>query len=155
MAELVYARRSERRARFGHASSTLALATDIAGATGVQLTFIRSVRSVRYRDLQLRVGQCSLELHKLRPPGATPGPAIFQTDANGRVRKQAKRPGREPPDSVGSIPTSVIVNTIPWSNGEDTCPTCRRRWFNSIPDHSTSGKQVRSSFHKPGETSVG
>ena len=33
----------------------------------------------------------------------------------GRVRKLAKRPGREPGDFVGSTPTSVIP--IPWSNG--------------------------------------
>ena len=31
--------------------------------------------------------------------------------------------------------------TIPWSNGDDTCVTCRRRWFNSIRDHS-KGLQV-------------
>jgi hypothetical protein len=28
------------------------------------------------------------------------------------------------------------LTTIPWSNGDDTCVTCRRRWFNSIRDHS-------------------
>ena len=38
---------------------------------------------------------------------------------------------------MGSTPTSVTDNTIPWSNGDDTCVTCRRRWFNSIRDHST------------------
>lgn len=27
------------------------------------------------------------------------------------------------------------INTIPWSNGDDTCVTSRRRWFNSIRDH--------------------
>ena len=40
----------------GHASSTLALATDIAGAAGAQLAFIRPVCPVRYRDLQLDAG---------------------------------------------------------------------------------------------------
>ena len=33
------------------------------------------------------------------------------------------------------------LTTIPWSNGDDTCVTCRRRWFNSIRDHS-KGLQV-------------
>ena len=32
--------------------------------------------------------------------------------------------------------------TIPWSNGDDTCATCRRRWFDSIRDHSIHGLQV-------------
>src|SRR5262245_2417257 len=27
---------------------------------------------------------------------------------------------------VGSTPTSVTDNLVPWSNGEDTCVTCRR-----------------------------
>ena len=89
----------------GHASSTLALATDIAGAAGAQLTFIRSVRSDRYRDLQLRVGQCSFGPHKPELPGATPGPATY-----GQVRKQAKRSRRERGDFVGSTPTSVTDN---------------------------------------------
>lgn len=89
----------------GHASSTLALATDIAGAAGAQLTFIRSVRSDRYRDLQLRVGQCSFGPHKPELPGATPGPATY-----GRVRKQAKRSRRERGDFAGSIPASVTDN---------------------------------------------
>ena len=31
--------------------------------------------------------------------------------------------------------------SVPWSNGDDTCVTCRRRWFNSIRDHS-KGLQV-------------
>ena len=40
------------------------------------------------------------------------------------VRKLEKRPGREPGDSVGSIPT--LVTTIPWSNGYDAWVTTRR-----------------------------
>src|SRR5437660_1645943 len=27
---------------------------------------------------------------------------------------------------VGSTPTSVTTNLIPWSNGEDACVTCRK-----------------------------
>ena len=62
----------------GHASSTLALATDIAGAAGAQSGFISPTSPARYRDLQLdmlRVGQCSFGPHKPELPGATPGPA--------------------------------------------------------------------------------
>ena len=36
---------------------------------------------------------------------------------------------------MGSTPTSINDNLVPWSNGNDTCVTCRRRWFNSIRDH--------------------
>src|SRR5690606_33278739 len=28
------------------------------------------------------------------------------------------------------------LTTVPWSNGDDTCVTCRRRWFNSLRGHS-------------------
>jgi hypothetical protein len=93
-------------------------------------------RRIHFQFLSSRVGQCPSGPHKPRTSGATPGPAISQTETNGRVRKQEKRRGRGPRDSVGSIPTSVTDNTIPWSNGNDTCPTCRRRWFNSIGVHS-------------------
>ncbi len=44
---------------------------------------------------------------------------------NGRVRKQAKRRGREPRDFVGSTPTSV-TRMIPWSSGEDAWMTPRK-----------------------------
>ena len=60
---------------------------NIADAAGAQLAFIRPVRARFDTGIcNLRVGQCSSEPHKLRPPGATPGPATY-----GRVRKQAKR----------------------------------------------------------------
>ena len=68
-----------------------------------------------------QASQCSAEFHKLSPSGATPEPAIY-----GRVRKLVKRRGREPRDFVGSTPTSVTDNLIPWSNGEDTWPTSRK-----------------------------
>ena len=51
-----------------------------------------------------------------------------------RVRKQVKRRGREPRDSVGSTPTPVTV-TGPVVQWEGICVTCRKRWFNSIRDH--------------------
>ena len=42
-----------------------------------------------------------------------------------RVRKQAKRRGREPRDYVSSILTPV-TGMIPWSNGEDAWVTTRK-----------------------------
>jgi hypothetical protein len=71
------ARRLERRA-LGRGSSTLPLVTIDCRWAGVQPAFMRPARPDRYRDLQLRVGQCSVELHELRPPGATPGPATAE-----------------------------------------------------------------------------
>ena len=70
-------RRLERRA-LGHGSSTLPLVTIDCRWAGAQLAFMRPACPDRYRDLQLRVGQCSVELHKLRPPGATPGLATAE-----------------------------------------------------------------------------
>lgn len=72
----------------------------IAGAAGAQLAFIRPVRPVRYRGLQLRVGQCSARPHKPGPPGATPGPATtgYANWHSGEVESLVP---------VGSTPTSV------------------------------------------------
>lgn len=90
--QLVDTRRSERRARNGLGSSTLPLVT--AGGTGVRLAFIRPACPDRYRGLQLStpVGQRPAKPHKLRRPGATPGPDISalggMTNADGRVRKR-------------------------------------------------------------------
>ena len=75
--EPVDTRRLERRA-LGHGSSTLPLVTIDCRWAGAQLALMRPARPDRYRDLQLWVGQCSAELHKLRPPGATPGPATAE-----------------------------------------------------------------------------
>ena len=96
--ESVDTRRSERRARQGRASSTLAFVTSLAGAAGAQLALIRPVSPVRYRGLQL----------------------------DGRVRKLAKRRGREPRDFAHFATASVTDNMIPWSNGEDAWMTPRR-----------------------------
>ena len=46
----------------------------------------------------LRVEEFPAEAHNLSPPGTTPGPATVFV---GRVRKLAKRPGREPGDVCG------------------------------------------------------
>jgi hypothetical protein len=101
--------RTSRRMR--HGSSTLPLVTRLSNycrRTGVQLAFIRPVGPDQYRGLQLtRVGWCPAEFHMLSRPGSTPGPAIFD-----RVRKLAKRRGREPRDFVGSTPTSVTCDRV-------------------------------------------
>ena len=92
--ELADTRRSERRAA-RHGSSTLPLVTDVDGP-----------------GRQTQVSQCSAGPHKPGPPGATPGPAICKHDIHGRVRKQAKRRGREPRDFVGSTPTSATRDPV-------------------------------------------
>ena len=68
-----------------------------------------------------RVGQRPAEFHTLRTPGATPGPATYMT---GYANWQSDEVENLMP--VGSTPTSVTDNLIPWSNGEDTCATCRK-----------------------------
>ena len=78
-----------------------------SGETGKHATLRLSCRKAWEFDSPLghsltQVSQCSVEPHKLGPPGATPGPATF-----GRVRKLAKRRGREPRDFVGSTPTQA------------------------------------------------
>ena len=96
-------------------------------------------------SLYCRPGRCLTGRHEAGVPGSIPGSATcgwasaqrslmsfacrvrlpdpLLTD--GRVRKQAKRRGREPRDFVGSTPT-LVTDMIPWSNGEDACVTCRR-----------------------------
>ena len=37
--------------------------------------------------------------------------------------------------------TPLETNTVPWSSGNDTWPTPRKRWFDSIRDYLTA--QVR------------
>ncbi len=75
-------------------------------------------RPVRYRGLQLRVGQCSARPHKPGPPGATPGPAMtgYANWHSGEVESLVP---------VGSTPTSV-TGMIPWSNGKDAWMTTRK-----------------------------
>ena len=84
-----------------------------------------------------QVGQCPVESHKLHRRVRHPDLQLIERRRyqNGRVRKPAKRRGREPRDFVGSTPTSVTSR----SRG----PTARRlvdnrkRWFDSIRDHLT------------------
>jgi hypothetical protein len=104
-------------------SSTLPFVTD-AGLACAWLAVMRPVRPARYRGLQLDRGWAS----------AQPGPISLDRRVrhpdppleHDRVRKLAKRPGREPGDFVGSTPTSVTDNMIPWSNGKDAWMTPRR-----------------------------
>ena len=78
-----------------------------------------------------RVSQCSAGSHKPRRPGATPGPATWpgtQIWKSGQVESLT---------CVGSSPTLVNpMKSVPSSNGNDAWPTPRRRWFDSIRDHS-------------------
>ena len=46
---------------------------------------------------------------------------------------------------MSEIPVQLRVtplNTVPWSNGDDTCLTNRKRWFDSIRDYF-DGAQIR------------
>ncbi len=62
---------------------------NIAGATGVQLPFIRPVRSARYRDLQLDADGPVLSGVSYAPPaGCDPRIRYLRND---QVRKPAKR----------------------------------------------------------------
>ena len=90
-------RHSQKVVPLGHASSTLALATDNAVNISTQCRcgrcptdFHTVCHPVRYRDLQLRsrVGQCSFGPHKPELPGATPGPATL---SSAEYAKRAKR----------------------------------------------------------------
>ena len=105
VAQLVDARRSERRAA-RHGSSNLPLVTElIAGAAGAQLAPIRPVRPVRYRGLQLRVGVGSTGSHKPGTLGATPRPAT-----TGYANWHSGQFERLVP--VGSSPTPVTEDPV-------------------------------------------
>ena len=55
---------------------------------------------------------------------------------DGRVRKSAKRPGREPGERLWVRFPPRLLKWVPWSSGQDSWPTSRQRWFESIRDHS-------------------
>lgn len=47
------------------------------------------------------------------------------------------------------FPVTPLV-MVPWSNGHDTWPTPRKRWFNSIRDHLCPGTPIgRAAWPKP------
>ena len=96
---------------------------NIAGATGVQLAFIRPVRSAQYRDLQLDADGPVLgrDAHT-SPAGCDPWIRFISND---QVRKPAKRAGREPVILWVRFPLWSL-NMIPWSSGEDAWMTPRR-----------------------------
>ena len=39
------------------------------------------------------------------------------------------------------LSVTPLENAVPWSNGNDTWPTTRKRWFDSIRDHSVLVEQ--------------
>ena len=122
-------------------SSNLLFVTFLLQASWCCADFHKVGNPVRFRGLQLAAhhnrdtAQCSAEPHKLGRLGATPEPAIYcrlslreRIDSScyfrgakgnyGRVRKLAKRLGREPSDFAGSTPVSTtLLKTIAWSSG--------------------------------------
>ena len=90
-----------------------------------------------------RAGWCSAEFHKLGGRGSTPGPANrYELDGGNRTARYANwHSGQvESLMSVGSTPTRAIGQgmefTVPWSNGNDTSLTKRKRGFDSLRDDS-------------------
>ncbi len=107
----------------GRGSASLPLATSLqVRQVSNRLSYGRCARFDTETCNLTRVGQCSFGPHKPERPGATPGPATGT--GSGTQTGKASRP--RTCDFVGSTPTLVTNNMIPWSNGEDACPTCRK-----------------------------
>ena len=60
-------------------------------------------------------------------------------------RRRSCKPAHSKLDRAGAIPgESTFQNdAVPWSSGEDSWPTPRQRWFESIRDHFQIAAQVR------------
>ncbi len=119
VAQLVDARRSERRAlRDWEFDSPLGHWTLQARQVPNGLSYGRCAR-FDTGACNSRVGQCSAGFHKPGSPGATPGPATtgYANWHSGEVESLVP---------VGSTPTSVTDNMIPWSNGEGAWVTTRK-----------------------------
>jgi hypothetical protein len=140
---LVDTRRSERRARrawefespLRHCSVRN---VKIAGVAGAQLGFISSTRPARYRDLQLGVehvagGPVLIEVSYASIAGCDPRTRYLKT-AGYANRKS---------DEVESLVILWVrlpprsLKSVPWSNGEDACVTCRRVMVQLHPHHGT------------------
>jgi hypothetical protein len=89
----------------------------------------------------MRVGRCSAEFHTLGVRGSTPGPAIRRegecSDMTARYANwHSGQLERLMP--VGSTPTRATwcgkQDSVPWSNGNDTSLTKRKRGFDSLRD---------------------
>jgi hypothetical protein len=93
---------------------------------GAMLALAASLSSspsrVRFPSASLQMSWRSADSHKV---GCLVRFQDLQLE-HGRVRKQAKRRGREPRDVVGSTPTSATEEMVPWSNGEHACAACRK-----------------------------
>ena len=101
------------------------MVTTIAGAAGAQLAPIRPVCPVRYRGLQLRVGQAQ--------------PGLISLDRRVRLPDPPLRPGTQIGIAARSRASCLWVRlppghckTIPWSNGEDAWVTMQES-AGSIP----------------------
>jgi hypothetical protein len=75
--------------------------------------------------------------------GSTPSPRTWRYGAASRQQRfrgrlTGRTSGSEPAD-VGSTPAPGTYFLIPWSSGEDSWPTSRQRWFESIRDQWSAG----------------
>ncbi len=74
-------------------------------------------------------------------PGSVPGGRWF--DSNPRNFTEVIRPDEEPVSKTGagytvassSLAASAPRRIVPWSSGNDSCPTPRQRRFNSVRDY--------------------
>ena len=73
--------------------------------------------------------------HKPFDAGSNPASATWTAEYANLV----KRPGREPGESLWVRFPPRLLTMVPWSSGEDSWPTSRQRWFESIRDHWAAG----------------
>src|SRR6266849_821922 len=73
--------------------------------------------------------------HKPFDAGSNPASATWTAEYANVV----KRPGREPGERLWVRFPPRLLKMIPWSSGQDSWPTFRQRWFESIRDHWSAG----------------
>jgi hypothetical protein len=135
--QLVDTRRSERRARAGLGVRLSPWSLGMWCRRGWRpIGFHKAGVPVRFRGLQLNLIRRRWASARRRLITFACQVQLLDLPLHGRVRKREKRPVRETGDSVGSTPTSATCGPV--VKRHDTSPTCWRRWFNSIRDHSLS-----------------